>query len=201
MMLLFVQQAFGQDDQAQKQDEEFEPVHVILYKYKKKEWYKGDSIEVIQLPELVIYDKPIQFKSARQRQKFDRLVYNVKKVLPIAKQAKLMLCETYETLERIPDPKEKAAHMRAVEKSIKKQYTPQMKKLTYSQGKLLIKLIDRECHQSSYDVIKAFLGPAKATFYQVFAWTFRASLKKKYDPEDDDAMVERVVQQVELGLL
>ena len=91
--------------------------------------------------------------------------------------------------------------MNEVEKDIKDTYTPRMKKLTYSQGKLLIKLVDRECNQSSYEIVKAFFGPAKAAFYQVFAWTFRASLKKEYDPEDDDKLIERVVRQVETGQL
>ena len=76
-----------------------------------------------------------------------------------------------------------------------------MKKLTYSQGKLLIKLIDRECNQSSYEIVKAFFGPAKATFYQVFAWTFKASLKKEYDPDEDDKLIERIVRQIETGQL
>ena len=101
----------------------------------------------------------------------------------------------------LPDEKSKEAHIKAVEIEIKKKYTPIMKKLTYSQGKLLIKLVDRECNQSSYEIVKAFLGPARAAFYQVFAWTFRASLKKEYDPENDDKLVERVVQQVEKGLI
>ena len=95
--------------------------------------------------------------------------------------------------------KSKEEHMKAVEKEIKNTYTPEMKKLTYSQGKLLIKLVDRECNQSSYEIVKAFFGPAKAAFYQVFAWTFRASLKKEYKPETDDRLIERVVHQVESG--
>ena len=66
-----------------------------------------------------------------------------------------------------------------------------MKKLSLTQGKLLIKLIDRECNQSSFHILKAFLGPFRANFYQVFAWTFGASLKKEYKPDDEDAMIER----------
>ena len=97
--------------------------------------------------------------------------------------------------------KEKDAHIRAVEKGIKKQYTPQMKKLTYSQGKLLIKLVDRECNQSSFEIVKAFFGPFKAGFYQTFASIFGASLKKDYDPEADDRLTERVVRMVEAGTL
>ena len=141
----------------------------------------------------------MKFKSEKQRRKYNKLVHNVKKVLPLAKQVNQLVMETYEVLEQMPDKKTKEEHIKAVEKDIKRQYTPEMKKLTYSQGKLLIKLVDRECNQSSYEIVKAFFGPAKAAFYQVFAWTFRASLKKEYDPEEDDKLIERVVRQVEMG--
>ena len=135
----------------------------------------------------------------KQRRQYNRLVYNVKRVLPLAQKVNLMISETYQVLEQLPDKKSKEEHMKAVEKEIKNTYTPEMKKLTYSQGKLLIKLVDRECNQSSYEIVKAFFGPAKAAFYQVFAWTFRASLKKEYKPETDDRLIERVVHQVESG--
>ena len=81
------------------------------------------------------------------------------------------------------------------------EYTPRMKKLSYSQGKLLIKLVYRECNSSSYQLIQAFLGPVKAGFYQAFAWVFGASLNKKYEPEGVDRLTERVVRQVESGQL
>ena len=196
---------FAQDDDIKelKQDkkEEFEKIPIVFYKKRQKEWYMGDSIDVIVMPEFPVYSRPVEFKNARAKRKYDRMVRNVKRVLPIAKQANTMIRETYEVLKNIPDEKGKERHMKAVEKSVKKQFTPLMKQLTFSQGKLLIKLIDRECNQSSYKVIKAFFGPGKAAFYQVFAWTFGASLKKEYKPEDDDAMIERIVEQVELGLL
>lgn len=173
-----------------------------LQRYMFREPYilEGDTMYQYLLPELPVY-APLKFKNKRQRQKYNRLVYNVKKVLPLAQQVNALIKETYETLEMLPDEKSKDAHIKAVEIEIKKKYTPIMKKLTYSQGKLLIKLVDRECNQSSYEIVKAFLGPARAAFYQVFAWTFRASLKKEYDPENDDKLVERVVQQVEKGLI
>lgn len=170
------------------------------YLYLEPYIYEGERLNQYLLPEVPVY-APLKFKSKRQRQKYNRLVYNVKKVLPLAQQVNAMLKETYETLEMLPDEESKDAHIRAVEKEIKKTYTPIMKKLTYSQGKLLIKLVDRECNQSSYEIVKAFLGPAKAAFYQFFAFTFRASLKKEYDPENDDKLIERVVVQVEKGLI
>lgn len=162
--------------------------------------FEGDTMRQYLLPELPVY-APLIFKNNRQRQRYNRLVYNVKKVLPLAQQVNALIKETYETLEMLPDDKAKDEHIKAVEKEIKDTYTPIMKKLTYSQGKLLIKLVDRECNQTSYEIVKAFLGPARAVFYQVFAWTFRASLKKQYDPENDDKLIERVVVQVEKGLI
>jgi hypothetical protein len=110
-----------------------------------------------------------------------------------------MLIETTEFLETLPDQKAKDEHIKRVEDDIFRTYKPKMKKLTYSQGKLLIKLIDRECHSSSYDMIKAFMGPIRAGFWQVFAWGFGASLKKEYDAEGVDRLTERVVLMVEAG--
>ena len=175
-------------------------VQITFYKKVKKEIYKGDSITVIVMPELPIYP-PMKFKSKREAMRYNRLVYNVKKTLPIAQMVNRTILETYQVLQSLPDQKSRDEHMRAVEKGLKTQYTPQMKKLTYAQGKLLIKLIDRECNQSSYELVKAILGNFKAGFYQSFAWLFGASLKKEYDPEADDRMVERVVQLVESGAL
>lgn len=88
-----------------------------------------------------------------------------------------------------------------MEKGLKQQYTSKMKKLTFSQGKLLIKLVDRECNQSSFELVKAFMGPFKAGFYQTFAALFGASLKKQYEPEDEDKLIEQVVTLVENGQL
>ena len=76
-----------------------------------------------------------------------------------------------------------------------------MKKLTFAQGKLLIKLVDRECNQSSYELVKAFMGPFKAGFYQTFAALFGASLKRQYDAEGNDKLTERVITLVENGQL
>ena len=89
--------------------------------------------------------------------------------------------------------------MKNVEKSIFKEYKPRMKKLTYSQGKLLIKLIYRECNSSSYDILRAFLGPVRAGFWQAFSSVFGASLRKEYEPDGVDRLTERVVLMVEAG--
>lgn len=160
--------------------------------------HEGDSIQYMEMNNVYVYPT-LTFKNRKQAQQYMRLVTNVKKVLPIAKEARQMLIETTELLDMLPDEKAKQEHIKRVEDDIYRTYKPKMKKLTYSQGKLLIKLIDRECHSSSYDMIKAFMGPIRAGFWQVFAWGFGASLKKEYDPEGVDRLTERVVRMVESG--
>ena len=161
---------------------------------------RGDSIQYVELNNVYVYP-PIVFKDAYQQQAFNRLVYNVKKVLPIAKECNAIILETYEYLRTLPNKKARDAHLKKVEQSIKQEYTPRMKKLTYSQGKLLIKLVYRECNSTSYNLIQAILGPVRAGFYQAFAWMFGASLKKQYDPNGVDRLTERVVLMVEAGQL
>ena len=160
--------------------------------------HQGDSIQYMEMNNVYVYPQ-LTFKNKKQAQSYMRLVTNVKKVLPIAKEARQMLIETTEFLDMLPDEKSKQEHIKRVEDDIFRTYKPKMKKLTYSQGKLLIKLIDRECNSSSYDMIKAFMGPVRAGFWQVFAWGFGASLKKEYDPQGVDRLTERVVLMVEAG--
>ena len=158
----------------------------------------GDSIQYMEMNNVYVFP-PVTFTSKKQQGAYMRLVKNVKTVLPIAKEARLIMMETAQYLETLPDDKARSEHMRRVEKSIMQEYKPRMKKLTYSQGKLLIKLIYRESNSSGYELIQAFFGPVRAGFYQAFAWAFGASLKKKYDPEGIDRLTERVVLMVEAG--
>ena len=201
VMLLFTacMTAAAQGDITSEENEETtdSPVFVPMVKVGKA-LVDNDSIQYVELNTLYVYPK-LTFKDERQRQAYNRLVANIKKVLPIAKEVNSIIVETYEYLQTLPDKKSKDEHMKRVEKGIRKEYTPRMKKLTYSQGKLLIKLVYRECNSSSYQLIQAFLGPIRAGFYQAFASLFGASLTKKYDPEGVDKYTERIVRQVEAG--
>lgn len=205
LMIVCCLQAAAQNDSPARvnpEDREVDmdvPTFVPMVKVGKA-LYGGDSIQYVELNALSVYPEPV-FKSEKQRQAYNRLVANVKKVLPIAKEVNAIIIETYEYLQTLPNKKAKDEHMKRVEKSIRKEYTPRMKKLTYSQGKLLIKLVYRECNSSSYQLIQAFLGPIRAGFYQAFAALFGASLTKKYDPEGVDKYTERIVRQVEAGQL
>ena len=117
-------------------------------------------------------------KMKKKRREYYKLVRNVKKVYPISKEINQAIIETYEYLQTLPNEKARQKHIKRVEKGLKDQYTARMKKLSFAQGKLLIKLVDRQSNQTSYELVKAFMGPFKAGFYQAFAALFGASSKK-----------------------
>ncbi len=162
--------------------------------------YRGDSIPHVIMPTFYKYP-PLRFKNKREIERYNRLVANVKKLLPLARLAKYTVIETYEYLQTLPDEKARREHLRAVEEGLKKQYAPTLKKLSRSQGRLLVKLIDRECGQTGYHIAQAFVGSFKANMYQTLAFCFGNSLTRRYDPEGDDRFTERVVRMVESGQL
>lgn len=187
-------------DDAGKQNTEVEEVEVPIMTQMGTVQYKGKTIPHIIMPALPKY-APLTFKNDRERAEYNRLVYNVKKVLPWAKLAKLTIIETVEVLDQLPDKRSRDAHIKEVERGLMAQYGPALKKLTRSQGRLLIKLVNRECNQTGYAIAKAFIGPFKANLYQGIAVLFGNSLNKKYDPDGDDRYTERVVRMVEAGLI
>ncbi len=162
--------------------------------------HKEDTIPTFELYEVTIYARQT-FTNVRKQRKYDKLVTNVQKVYPISQEVKTILVETYLYLQTLPDEKSRKEHIESVEKGVWEQYLPIMKKLTLAQGKLLIKLIDRECNQTSFDLINAFMGSFKARFYQTFAALFGASLKKEYDPDDEDAAIEEIIYLIENDML
>lgn len=174
--------------------------NIVPEGYQKAQLYEGDTMAVVNLREVFIYPQ-VKFKNKREQAKYNKLVRDVKRTLPYAKMVYDTLIETYEYMETLPNDKARQAHLKRMEKELFAQYKPELKKLSFSQGKLLIKLIDRECNQSSYNLLKAYLGSFRAGFWNFFAGMFGASLKSEYDPKGKDAMTERVVVLVENGLI
>lgn len=162
--------------------------------------FEGDTIPNFALPVVHIF-KPLRLNTREQQLAYRRLVRDVKKALPYAKIVSATLLETYEYLETLPTEQEKRKHIKQMEKDLLKEYTPQLKKLTLNQGKLLIKLIGRETGSSSYGLIDAYLGRFSAGFWNTMAGAFGASLKTDYDPEGKDALIERVCVMVERGYI
>lgn len=159
---------------------------------------KGDTIACMWLSDFIKYS-PLTFNNKKEQVAYSRLIRDVKKTLPYAKEIAAIILETYEYMETMADDKERQKHLNKMEKYLMEQYTPKMKKLTRSQGQLLMKLVDRETSSSSYHIIDAFMGRAKAWTYNLFAGMFGNSLKTRYNPFGEDRVTERVCVLVEQG--
>ncbi len=160
----------------------------------------NDTVPLVELRTFYVFP-PEKFKNKKEEKFYWKTVRDVKKTLPYAKLIYAIFIETYEYLETLPDDEARAEHMKKMEKEVFQQYKPVLKKFTLSQGKMLIKLINRECNQSSYDLIKAFLGSFRANFWQFFGKMFGASLKTDWDPHGEDKTIERICILVEQGSL
>lgn len=163
---------------------------------------EGDTVMVIVFNEITIFP-PLKFKNKKQEDFYWRTVRDVRKTLPYAKLICETLTETYEYIETFPTQKEREKYLKEMEGEIFKQYKPVLKKFTKGQAKLLVKLIQRETNQSSYDILKAFLGTFRAGFWQTFGRFFGVNLKGQYHPEsnDEDKMIERICVAIEQGQL
>ncbi len=159
---------------------------------------EGDTVACMWLSDFIKYS-PLTFRNTRDHAAYAKLIRDVKKTLPYAKQIAGIITETYEYMETLPDDKARQKHLNQMEKYLMDEYTPKMKKLTKSQGQLLMKLVDRETNSSSYYIIDAFMGSFKAWTYNVFAGMFGNSLKVRYNPYGDDRVTERVCVLVEQG--
>lgn len=146
---------------------------------------------------------PLKFKNKKQEEFYWRTVRDVRKTLPYAKLAYETLCETYEYIQTIPDKKQREAHLKRLEHDIFEQYKPVVKKMTKSQGKMMLKLINRETSQSSFNIVKAFLGSFRAGFWQTFGRFFGLNMKVDFNPakNHEDAIIDRVANLMEQGAL
>ena len=163
---------------------------------------EGDTVAVINLRELTVFP-PEKFKNRKEEEFFWRTVRDVKLTLPYAKLIAETLVETYEYIETFPTQKEREDYLKSMEKALFEQYKPVLKRFSKRQAKVLIKLIQRETHQSSYDIVKAFLGTFRATFWQGFGKLFGVSLKSEFKPDKnkEDATLDRIARRVEQGTI
>ena len=146
---------------------------------------------------------PLKFKNKKEQDFYWRTVRDVRKTLPYAKLICETLIETYEYIETFPTQKEREKYLKEMESAIFEQYKPVLKKFTKGQAKVLVKLIQRETNQSGYDIVKAFLGSFRATFWQGFGRLFGVNLKGKFQPEKtrEDAIIEQVAVAIEQGMI
>lgn len=160
----------------------------------------GDTLIIIPLDEVEIKAKRSR-KNKRHIRRTNRLIRYVKKVYPYAKIAGRKLQEYDSLLSTIDSKSQRRKIMRQAEKEINEEFGGELKKLTINQGKILLKLIDRETGDHSYKLVKDLRGGFTAFFYQTFARIFTLNLKVRYDPEGVDKKIEEIVQLIEMGIL
>jgi hypothetical protein len=162
--------------------------------------FDGQTYPLVELSEITVTAR--MPRSARfDYRRHARLVYNVRRVYPYAIIVRNELGRVNRLLETMPDEKDQRNFMQQYEKDIFKAYEGDMKKLTFTQGKILIKLIDRETENTSFDLIKQYRGNFSAAFWQSIARIFGANLKSGYDATGEDSDIEQVVREIEAGRL
>ena len=160
----------------------------------------NDTIPFFVLPTYYCYP-PLKFKNKKEEQFYWRTVRDVKVVLPYVRHIRKVMEKTNEALMSMPDKASRDAYMKNFEKRIYKENETKFKDLTLNQGKLIIRLLDRETNNTSYELIKAYRGSFSAGFWQVFALVLGADLKTKYGTKEEDTVIERVIVLVEAGQL
>lgn len=163
---------------------------------------EGDTLYTTQsvLEPAVI--NPVKRKAAtRDLRQYRRLIYNVKKVYPYAKLAGAKYAEVVSHLDSLERGKDQREYIRQIEDEILKDYEEELKNLTITQGRILIKLIHRETSFTSYEVVKELRGGVQAAFWQAIARIFGSNLKAEFDPEGEDKMLDEIMIMIEQGQL
>lgn len=173
----------------------------------RKAWFNGGRYSGFDVENgdtiITIIINPINVVAPHKSKKaYERLVRNVKKVYPYAVEARQYMHKLEEQLARIESPRERDKFTSNMEREIAKKYTPILEKMTFTQGKILIKLIDRETNRTPYAILRQFRGRFTAGFYNTIARIFKANLKEHYDPSSgEDAIIEHIILKIEAGLI
>jgi DNA helicase HerA-like ATPase len=195
MVLLFCAGGFSQTVEVDAPD-----TTQSIYNVLRTATYDGQTYPLVELSEITVIGKMprgVKFNYRRHA----RLVYNVRRVYPYALLVRNEVGRVNRLLETMPNKRDQNNFLQQYEKDIFKEYEDDMKKLTFSQGKILIKLIERETQNTSFDLIRQYRGKFSATFWQSIARIFGADLKANYDPAGEDYLIEQVITEIEAGRL
>jgi hypothetical protein len=159
-----------------------------------------DSIPHVMIPEITIFSKPKNL-SPKQLRQFNELEFKVKKVYPIAKLAAIKVEEYNRVYLSFKSERERKNYVKKIEKDLFAEYENEIRSMTISQGRILIKLIDRETGKSSFQIIKEFKGGFSAFIWQSVARIFGHNLKSEYDAVNEDRMIEYIVWEINEGII
>lgn len=158
----------------------------------------GDTILHSTIKEVTIYPIP-QFTSRRDLRRYERLIYHLKIVYPYAVLAARKLDEMNQTFLTIKTEKERKEYVKQVESELMAEFEDELKSLTITQGRLLIKLIDRETGDTSYELLRELRGSFSAFFWQAVARLFGSNLKTQFDAEGEDVLIDQILFLIETG--
>lgn len=184
----------GQDTTWMKRDT------VGRYHLLQKVTRDGETLPEIEIEDAVITGRRT-FGDRFQAWRYQRLVFNVKRVYPYSIIVRDRLFEVNNYLVTLPDDKVRKEYLRQLEKEVFREYEDDLRKMTITQGRILIKLIDRETSNTSYDLIRQYRSGVTATFWQGIARIFGTNLKDRYDAAGDDMIIERIIYEIEMGRL
>lgn len=159
---------------------------------------EGDTVPLVEVKSAYVYP-PYEFKNNRQKVKYSRLVYNIQKVYPYAKLAGEKLKEFQVVLDTISDKREQKRFAKEAEKKLEDEFGDDLRDLTFSQGKILIKLIYRQTGNSSFEIVQELRGKFTAFIWQTMASLFGYNLKTGYDPEGEDRQIEEIIILIDQG--
>lgn len=160
----------------------------------------GDTIPYVDLNAITVFPE-VKFNYNDELLKYQKLVYRVRKVYPYAKLAGKKLAEYKKVMDTIPTARGRKLFLKKAEKELEAQFGAEIRNLSFSQGKILIKLIYRETGNSTYDIVKELRGSFSAFIWQTMASLFGYDLKTTYDPANEDKMIEKIVQMIDAGAL
>ncbi len=161
--------------------------------------FQGDTMPMMQFEPVKVSSQRV-FKSKKQRRRYRNLERKVRRTYPYAKEAGIRLKIYNDTLSKIKNEIKRKAYTKKAEKQIKKEFMKDLTKLTISEGRILVRLVDRETGQSSYQLLRELRGVISATFWQTFAKIWGNNLKNRYDPsQGEDKIIEQIIKNIENG--
>lgn len=200
LLIIFLASLFYLTGHGQKQEASFPDTVQNIYHVLKTATFDGQTYPLVELNEITVtgtMPRGVKFNYRRHA----RLVYNVRRVYPYAIMVRNEVGRVNRLLETMPNEKDQRNFLQQYEKDIFNAYEDDMKKLTFTQGKILIRLIDRETQNTSFELIRQFRGKFSATFWQSVARIFGADLKSNYDAKGEDYLIEQVINEIEAGRL
>jgi len=196
ILFLYVSDATAQTDTLKQRNDTLQGRSFLLQKVNRN----GVTLPEVEIKEVTVYAHP-RFQRKSDFRKYERLIYNLKKVYPYALIVRSRLARVDADMRNIDNENDRKDYLKKVEKDVFSEYEGAIRDMTITQGRLLIKLIDRETLNTSYTLIKDYRGKIAAAFWQGIARIFGTNLKEEYDPYGEDALIESIILEIDEGNL